>query len=516
MLPTVGGSILGARGRVLAPQGSGRLTASILPAKTRWMKRPTTHSRAGPKPSSAARPPSQHAGPRRHGRERFDPLAQRTLAVADVAQLPVVRIKSAAWRPLVFRKQVLSVAPEAAPGDLVVLEDAAGQPLGYGLYNPFSEIVVRVLSPAGEPADEAFWQQRLERAVSLRRDLLHLDDASDAYRLVHAEGDGLSGLVADRLGDVLSIEVFSLAMYQRAAALAEWLAAHCGLAHWIVRASPRMHGQEGYLPPPLSSPEAPSQVTIRELGTRFRIRFAGGHKTGFFCDQRDNRRRLAELCRDRTVLDLCAYTGGFAIQAKRLGGARAVTAVELDAEPLRLARENANMNQVRIDLVEADVFAYMRDMLRGGRQYDVVVLDPPKLINTRRELEEGARKHLDLNRLAMQLVRPGGLLLSCSCAGLLSEEAFLRLLYTAARQAGPPPSDVAGTAPNQPIATAPSGAGSGSGVAPSAAAARSAHSSGAAGRTLQVLARSGAGPDHPVAANYPESEYLKAVWMRVH
>jgi 23S rRNA (cytosine1962-C5)-methyltransferase len=293
-------------------------------------------------------------------------------------------------------------------------------------------------------------------------------------------------LVVDRFGDTLSAEAFGLGMFQRADELLGRLSVLCGTRHTLLQVGPQVHGQEGFMADPVASPHLPAKVTITEFGTRFRVEFAQGHKTGFFCDQRDNRRRLAQFCRGRSVLDLCCYTGGFAIQAKKLGQAADVTGVDLDEHPLQLARENANLNQARVHFVQADAFAYMRDMLQNGRQYDVVVLDPPKLIRSRRELEEGSRKHFDLNRLAMQLVRPGGLLLSCSCAGLLPESEFLRLLFAAARQAHPQsPADQAAPAVRLPA------------------------------RTLQVLARTGAAADHPVAANCPETEYLKAVWMIV-
>jgi 23S rRNA (cytosine1962-C5)-methyltransferase len=195
---------------------------------------------------------------------------------------------------------------------------------------------------------------------------------------------------------------------------------------------------------------------------------------------------LASFCQGKTVLDLCCYTGGFAIQAKKLGGATDVIGVDLDADPLELAKENANLNQVRIKFAQADAFAYIRDMFATGRTFDVVVLDPPKLIRSRAELEEGARKHFDLNRLAMRLVAPGGIMLSCTCAGLLSHDEFLRMIYASARQAGRE-------------------------IAPATEERGARH----AARQVQILAKAGAAADHPVATNCPETEYLQAVFMRL-
>jgi 23S rRNA (cytosine1962-C5)-methyltransferase len=163
-----------------------------------------------------------------------------------------------------------------------------------------------------------------------------------------------------------------------------------------------------------------------------------------------------------------------------------VIGVDLDEEPLAVARENANLNQVRVRFVQADAFTYMREMIELGRRFDVVVLDPPKLVRSRAELEDGTRKHFDLNRLAMRLVSPGGLMLSCCCSGLLKEPEFIGLLCSAAYQAGPMIS----------AATAETSARHGP-------------------RPMQILARSGAAADHPIASNVPETEYLKAVWMRL-
>lgn len=360
------------------------------------------------------------------------------------------------------------------------------QLIGYGVYNPRSELTVRILRFGPQLPDEAFWEQTLTRAVDLRRETLRLDEVTNAYRLIHAEADGVSGMVVDRFDDVLSAEVFSLALWQRAEELLERLARLCGTKHTLIQPSPQILSQEGFDAPPKISEGAPREVIIREFGTRFRVRFEGGHKTGFFCDQRDNRRMLAEFCRDKSVLDLCCYTGGFAVQAKKLGEAAEVIGVDLDEGPLQLARENAALNQVRVKFTQADVFPFMRDMLRGARQFDVVVLDPPKLIRSRAELDEGTRKHFDLNRLAMQLVRPGGILLSCTCAGLLDWEAFLKVLHSAARQAGDP----------LPLEEGAEFARRGP-------------------RLMQILAKTGAAMDHPIGSSVPETEYLRAVWMRM-
>jgi 23S rRNA (cytosine1962-C5)-methyltransferase len=304
--------------------------------------------------------------------------------------------------------------------------------------------------------------------VALRREVLRLDEVATAYRVVHAEADGLSGLIVDRFEDVLSAEVFSLGMYQRIGPILGLLAERLGTRHARVHVDERIALAEDFPGRPAVSAGSPPRVTIREHDVRFRVQFEGGHKTGFFCDQRDNRRDLARFCPGRSVLDACCYTGGFGINALARGGARDVTGVDLDEKAIALARENANLNQVRPTLVHADAFGYMRQMAVNGRSFGVVVLDPPKLIPGRLDISSGKRKYFDLNVLAMGLVEPGGLLLTCSCSGLLSAEEFLILLRAAARKAG---------------------------------------------RAAQVLAVTGAAADHPVGLEALEGAYLKAVWL---
>jgi len=414
---------------------------------------------------------------------------------------PWVQLRSVSFHPFVYDRMVSHADPKAAPGDIVAVYDKHGQIFGHGLYNPRSRIAIRVLSHEASPIDEGFWRQRIAAAVRLRRETLRLDDVTDAYRLIHAEGDGLSGLIVERYADHLVFELFSLGMYQRVGMLAEFMAEELslrsvsegdgdrkgrdagrdsreggcekGLSHqrWkrVVRADASIEQVEGFsVTDELSTGR--TSVTVREHGVRFRVDMARGHKTGFFCDQRDNRRLLATLCRDADVLDMCCYSGGFGLYAKVLGGAREVTSVDLDEQALALARDNANLNQVRIRHVHADAFPYLRQMAANQRPFDVIVLDPPKLIGSRDEFADGRQKYLDLNKLALQIMRPGGVLLTCSCSGLLSREDFVDVVRQAARITN---------------------------------------------RRAVLFNSTGSGGDHPIALDCPETSYLKALWLRV-
>jgi 23S rRNA (cytosine1962-C5)-methyltransferase len=434
------------------------------------------------KPRRPARPASRSAAAPLRG------LPSLPLDLEPATALPAAYLDRPTTHPNVYRKRIRELSGAPRRGDWLAvyhLQETEGHSgpvlLGYGLYNSKSEIAIRIVRWHQELPGAEFWDQQLERAIALRRDVLQLHDHTDCYRVIHAEADGFPGLMIDRYGDVLSAEVFSWAMGARAGEILRRLGAKLGTQHTLIQPSPQLASQEGAEFAPLASAGLPGHVTVTEHGTRFRVHFGTGHKTGFFCDQRENRFQLAEFCRGRSVLDVCCYTGGFAVQAARLGGASEVTGIDLDEEPLKFARQNAALNDVRIRFTQADAFAYMRDMLRAGKTYDVVVLDPPKLIRSRTEIEEGTKKHFDLNRLAMQLVKPGGVMLTCTCAGLLPEEEFVRLVRAAARSST-----------------------------------RSAEHPDAAPRPMQILRRSGAAACHPVSAHFPEGEYLKAMWLRLN
>lgn len=365
---------------------------------------------------------------------------------------------------------ISEVDPQARPGDVVAVYKRDGAFFGHAFYHDRSQIALRVLSHEPAAVDEAFFRKRLETALEWRQRLFGAESATDVYRLVHSEGDWLSGLVAERYADAIAIEVFSLGVYRRLELFQRLLTERTGLSRFVVRADERVEQLEGFRVRPEQSSAGLEGVTVRENGLRFRVDLRAGHKTGFFADQRENRRRLAGLCRGAAVLDVCCYTGGFGVYAARLGQAAEVTGVDLDERAVELARKNANLNGVRVQHVHADAFAYLRQMQTNGRSYDVVVLDPPKFVASRDDFHEGARKYVDLNALAMSLVRPGGLLLTCSCSGSVARDDFLGLVRAAANRLR---------------------------------------------RGLQIVDLTGAAPDHPVMSNAPESAYLKAVWARV-
>ncbi len=385
------------------------------------------------------------------------------------APLPPVRLKTErhSLHPWIFQKMVERPDPRPRPGSVVDVLDRAGDFVGRGFYNGHSRIALRMLTrdPA-EAVDEDFFARRIAAAIGLRREVLGLDAVTDAYRLVHSEGDGLSGLIVDRFADTLVMEYFAAGMFRQRELIRRCLLEHFPGANVYAFAEAHVQKQESF---DFSPPPAPPPIVIHEHGVAFHAAPGSKHKTGFFADQRDNRKALAELCAGKRVLDLCCNSGGFAIHAATVGAAAEVTGVDLDEDILAVAAQNARLNRVRVRFVQADIFHWLRDTPHGDG-YDVVVLDPAKMTRDREQVIPALKKYLDMNKLAMGAVKPGGVLLSCSCTGLVSEEQFLDMLRRAAFYAG---------------------------------------------RTVQVLKVAGAGADHPWLAHVPESRYLKAVFCRV-
>jgi len=382
--------------------------------------------------------------------------------------LPRVKLSHAPAGPNAF-KRMIDTCDRAEPGQLVAVYDKNGNPYGVALYNPRSQITLRIFTrqnPEEFQIDD-FFEERVDRAVALRRDVLKLQEKTDACRLVHDYADGLPGLTVDIYQ--IALEFYSLGMYRLWPNIEAAFKKHFPQASFHHRATSYTQEMEGFAIKPEPGPSRKTRVT--ENGVQFEIDMKAGYKTGFFCDQRENRLYASTFAQGKKMIDLCAYTGGFGIYAAKLGGASDVTSVELDPEASELAKRNANINKVKIDPVCADAFTYMRQMLELKRKYGLVVLDPYKLVSNREERDKGIFKYRDFNRIALSLVEEGGIFVTCSCSGMVSMDEFSFILRGAASNAG---------------------------------------------RRVQILKKSGAGPDHPVAADYPEGEYLKCIFCRVY
>jgi 23S rRNA (cytosine1962-C5)-methyltransferase len=380
--------------------------------------------------------------------------------------LKTVRLKGAEIprSPRIYMKRLRRPDGQVRPGEEVEVRTEAGAFVGRGFWSPRSVYGVRIYDrdEKGPPLDGAWLKARVRAAAALRA-ALRIDEATDAYRVVHAEGDGLSGLVVDRYADVAVVEVGARGIFERLDDLEEALREVLGVRRTVVRADPEVEEIEGFR---VAERRAePVRAVVREGPLRFHVDCRGGHKTGFFCDQRDARAEVARLAKGRRVLDLCCYTGGFALAAAR-GGAREVLGVDLDEEAVALARENAALNKLDVPFEHADAF----DFLRRGPRPDLVVLDPPKLAARREDLARGRRKSVDLNALALGALRPGGLLFTFSCTGLFSADDFEAQVREAAARAG---------------------------------------------RDASVLRATGQPPDHPVDLSCPETRYLSGLVLAV-
>jgi 23S rRNA (cytosine1962-C5)-methyltransferase len=388
---------------------------------------------------------------------------------------PTVRLKNA-WKsshPWIFQRLVDKPAQRPKPGQIVDVVGVDGDWIGRGFYNGHSRIALRMLESNPDVDVDAGWfARKIAAAVALRRGFLRLDEVSDAWRVVHSEGDGLSGLVVDRYGDLVVVEFFSAGMYRHREWIYAALSEQFPGCRFYSFADEHVQKQESFDYKPVYSGGNPRDVppaVITEYGVKFRADPAGAHKTGFFADQRENRQWLSERVEGKRVLDLCCNTGGFGVYAA-VRGASEVVGIDIDEDVLEIARGNAKLNNARVKFIQADVFPWMRDAGIRGDLFDVVILDPAKMTRDREQIIPALKKYLDMNKLALGCVKPGGLFATFSCTGLVSEDQFLDMLRRAAFYSN---------------------------------------------RTVQVLKISGAGADHPFLAQVPESRYLKAVFCRV-
>ena len=325
---------------------------------------------------------------------------------SPISPLPVIRLKSdrTPGHPWVWSAQVHKPETRVPPGSVVDVEDAKGRFIGRGFWNGHARIALRLLTTDPAETIDADWiAARIDRAVSLRQEWLQLDRVSDAWRVVHSEGDGLSGLVVDRYADIIVIEYFAAGMWRFREAIHAALLRHFPGARLYWFAETHVQKQESF---DCRSPEAPEPVEVHEHGLRFHAAPGYGHKTGFFADQRENRHHFARLAKGRKVLDLCCNAGGFAVHALA-AGAQSATGVDMDAGILEIARANAAANDVPAVFEQADIFDWLRAAVARGEQYDAVILDPAKLTRDRNKVMDALKKYFAMNRLALDVNQIG-------------------------------------------------------------------------------------------------------------
>jgi 23S rRNA (cytosine1962-C5)-methyltransferase len=376
--------------------------------------------------------------------------------------------------PWVFAGAIAAVEGQAGDSDEVDLVSHAGNFIARGLYNGQSKIRVRLYSwDADRQLDQAFFHDRLAAAIRLRRDVLKLDRPGGACRLVFSEGDSLSGLTVDRYDRWLAVQFTALGLARRRAMIAELLVQLTG-ADGVYQRTERGVGKlEGIElhDEALAGGTPPVPITVEDGGgLRFLVNLAEGQKTGFYLDQRANRLAAAHYAPGRAVLDAFCYTGGFGLYAAR-AGAGEVECVDSSAPALELARKNAELNGLgTVRFVQADVFDHLSALVEQGRRFGVIVLDPPKFARARHAVPEALRGYRRLQTLALRLLEPDGILVTCCCSGLITHEMLDDLLAQVAAEER---------------------------------------------REVQVLERHGQAADHPVAVSCLESSYLKCLISRV-
>jgi 23S rRNA (cytosine1962-C5)-methyltransferase len=379
--------------------------------------------------------------------------------------------------PWIFGGAIASVSGSPVDGGVVEIESSRGEWLARGSWSSVSQIQVRLWTwQADEPLDEALIERRIARAIAGRSALAveQADSPTNAYRLVFSESDGLPGLIADRYADYIVVQLLTVGAAVRAQPIVAALAAQLQPRGIYERSDADVRAKEGLEPAArLVWGEAPSgPIEIVEHGQVFQVDLTGGQKTGAYLDQRTNRRRVASYCRDAELLSCFSYTGGFELHAAA-AGARAITAIDSSAEALAIAEVNQRLNGIStpIEQIEGNVFSELRRLRAENRSFDVIVLDPPKFVQQRSQLDRATRGYKDINLLAMQLLRPGGTLATFSCSGLLSADLFQKIVFGASVDAR---------------------------------------------RDVQILERLTQDVDHPVLLTFPEAEYLKGLICRVH
>jgi 23S rRNA (cytosine1962-C5)-methyltransferase len=372
--------------------------------------------------------------------------------------------------PWVFSNEIESIDGARDPGVPAELFDAAGGYLGCGYYTPKSLIAFRMLSRQQEDVDSVqFYEQRMAAALAHR---LFIYPAMKTFRAVYGESDFLPGLVVDKYGDYLSIQILSAGMELRRGLILESLQRVFAPKGIIARNDVSVRALEGLEQQvEVLAGDIPEQVEIEENGLRFLINLREGQKTGGFLDQKQNHLLLRDICRGRAVLDCFCYAGSWAVHAGHFGAASAL-GLDISARAVEQAARNADLNGVadRVRFEECDVFDGLRSLRHEGKSFGVIIMDPPAFVKSRKAIAEATKGYLTVNRRALELLEPGGYLITCSCSFHMGREAFREMLISAARLAK---------------------------------------------REVRLVATCSQAPDHPVLLSFPESEYLKCFVLQV-
>ena len=390
--------------------------------------------------------------------------------MTPMAQVRLTSRRLPEGRPLwIFAGHVGPLVGQAAAGDLVDVLTADGQFYGRGLYNPASKIRVRLLTFEDKPIDEAFWRERIQQAIRLRQRVVA---QSNAYRLIYAEGDRLPGLIVDRYDQLLVMQCLSFGMDSRKELLADVLMKELNVTAVYLRNEAKSRQLEGLpLERGFLRGSGPTQVEIQEGAGRFLVNVERGQKTGWFCDQRENRLAAAKLATGADVLEVFCHTGAFGIHAA-IAGAASVEGLDVSQDTLAMARTHAAMNKVesRCTYRQADAFEEMRKLVKAGRRYDLVVLDPPAFARSQQALAGALTGYKDVNLLGIKLLKPEGFLVTSSCSHPVSEEDLWKSIRLAARDAK---------------------------------------------RDIRLIEQRGQSADHPILGSMPETRYLKCFIVQV-
>lgn len=388
-----------------------------------------------------------------------------------VARIIPIRAKeiSDSGHPWIYAGFIKTVDGDPAAGDLVDVVMPNGRFYARGFYNPASKIRVRILTFDDEPVNESFWRRRFAQAVRLRKRVV---SNTNAYRMIYGEADRMPGLIADRYADVLVMQTLSSGMDRRQELLADLLLEEAGASRVYLRNDAKSRALEGL---PTSTGflrgEGATTVEVHEGTARFNVDIARGQKTGWFCDQRENRLAAAKFADGAEALEVFCHTGAFGIHAA-LGGAKSVEGLDVSDEALALAREHARLNNVhdRCRYQTADAFDEMRRLEKAGRRYDLVLLDPPAFARSKQAVPGALAGYKDINLLGIRLTRPEGILVTSSCSHHISDVELWKAIGRAARDAK---------------------------------------------RQVRLLEQRGQAMDHPILASMPETRYLKCFILQV-